>query len=248
MFGAVGHPRLLAAGPAAGVAGDAASGWSGRTGRWRRFSPRATRRACAGRSSTAPGATSSASGRRREEAWDMLQFALRLGRAAAGGGDDDAARNAAAARRCSTAPGTVVTRAPTAANRMHLAHELPRGGDGAATAGRALGRQELDGEFVIDARRARSGRGRCWRRRGRRGPLELDRVVVAIDPPVTERRAAPTSAASSSPGSRMARAAAGLGGRGDRRRQRRRALAAAAGPSGRWRSTTRTAPTGWWPR
>ena len=36
-----------------------------------------------------------------EEAWDMLQFALRLGRQAAGGGHDDAARQRRCCRRCS---------------------------------------------------------------------------------------------------------------------------------------------------
>ena len=44
----------------------------------RSFPPR-TRKACAGRSSTMPGATNSANGKHGQETWDMLQFALRLG-------------------------------------------------------------------------------------------------------------------------------------------------------------------------
>ena len=51
----------------------------GRTARWRRCSRPRTPTACAGRSSTAAGATSWRSGAMPEEAWDMLQFALRLG-------------------------------------------------------------------------------------------------------------------------------------------------------------------------
>ena len=80
----------------------------------------------------------------------------------------------------------MVTRAPTAANRMHLAASFLE----AVTAkygGTRLGRQELDGELVRDVE------GALWTwamLEAARAPraLELDRIVVAVDPPVTERR------------------------------------------------------------
>ena len=52
------------------------AGWCGRTARWRTSSRRRTRRACAGRSSTRPGATSSAKWKNAEATLDMLQFGL----------------------------------------------------------------------------------------------------------------------------------------------------------------------------
>ena len=96
----------------------------------------------------------------------MLQFSLRLGsrpRAVV----TTTPRGNPMLVELVEAPGTVVTRAPTAANRMHLA-------DGfleevtARYGGTSLGRQELDGEFVLDARRGALEPGRRWRRRGRR--------------------------------------------------------------------------------
>ena len=94
----------------------------------------------------------------------------------------------------------MVTRAPTAANRMHLAASFLE----AVTAkygGQRLGRQELDGELVLDVE------GALWTwamLEAAQAPreLELDRIVVAVDPPVTSGKATRTSAASSSPASR----------------------------------------------
>lgn len=121
--------------------------------------------------------------REPERAWDMLQFALRLGEqpqvvvtttprpvpilgALIGDG------------------ATVVTRARTADNAANLAPsfvaEMTR-----RYRGTALGRQELDGE-IIDERA-----GSLWRRdwiesrRVERVPDDLARIVVAVDPPVT---------------------------------------------------------------
>ena len=140
------HPRLHAARPPAGVAGDRASGWSGRTGRWRRFSPRASPESLRGPQFDAAWC---------DELGEMDQGRGRLGhaavraaagRAAAGGGDDDAAARRRCCRALLEAPGTAVTRAPTAANRMHLATGFLE----AVTArygGSRLGRQELDGEL-----------------------------------------------------------------------------------------------------
>lgn len=79
--------------------------------------------------------------------------------------------------------GSVVTKAPTSANRMHLAESFLE----AVTrryAGSSLGRQELDGEFVHDV----DGALWTWAMLdAARGPREMthDRIVVALDPPVT---------------------------------------------------------------
>jgi phage terminase large subunit-like protein len=116
------------------------------------------------------------------EAWDMLQFAVRIGerpRQVV----TTTPRGGTLLKAILATPGTVATRAPTAANRMHLARSFLE----AVTAkygGTRLGRQELDGEFVEDVD------GALWTwpmLEAARAPrkLELDRVVVAIDPPVS---------------------------------------------------------------
>jgi phage terminase large subunit-like protein len=118
----------------------------------------------------------------KPEAWDMLQFALRLGvrpRQVV----TTTPRAAPLLKAVLAAPGTVVTRAATAANRMHLAASFLA----AVTAkygGSRLGRQELDGELVEDV----EGAIWTWATRAaarRPGPRVLDRIVVAVDPPVT---------------------------------------------------------------
>ncbi len=84
----------------------------------------------------------------KAEAWDMLQFALRLG---------DLPRAVVTTtpqwtpllKAVLEAPGTVMTRAATAVNRMHLARELLETVT-ARYAGTHLERQELDGEIVSD--------------------------------------------------------------------------------------------------
>ncbi len=117
-----------------------------------------------------------------EDAWDQLQFGLRLGerpRAVV----TTTPRGTPLLQTLLEAKTTAVTRAPTSANRMHLA----KGFLEAVTAkygGSSLGRQELDGEFVLDAE------GALWTRemlRAARAPraLEFSRIVVAVDPPVT---------------------------------------------------------------
>ncbi len=117
-----------------------------------------------------------------EAAWDMLQFALRLGtkpRAVV----TTTPRGTPLLVALLKEAGTAVTQAPTEANRMHLARGFL---DRVLTkyAGTRLARQELDGELLLDAE------GALWTwemldaaRRPR--PLTLDRVVVAVDPPVT---------------------------------------------------------------
>lgn len=122
-----------------------------------------------------------------EETWDMLQLALRLG-------DNPrqlvttTPRPIPLLRRLLTDPATVVSRMRTEDNAEHLAPtfiaQMRRRYDGTA-----LGRQELDGEIIED------NAGALWRRdwietlRSVR-PLmdilpELQRIVVALDPPVT---------------------------------------------------------------
>jgi len=122
---------------------------------------------------------------RAEAAWDMLQFALRLG-------DDPRAcvtttpRNVASLKRLIRLPSSVVTHAPTGANRAHL----PRSFLEEVTArygGTRLGRQELDGELLDEADGALWSLATLERASARTAP-ELDRIVVAVDPPATGRR------------------------------------------------------------
>jgi phage terminase large subunit-like protein len=121
---------------------------------------------------------------RKREAWDMLRFALRLG-AHPQVVVTTTPQRAALLEALLAAPGTVTTRAPTSANRMHLAESFLEAVH-ARYAGTRLGRQELDGEIVADHE------GALWtwatiETARRQGPAALDRIVVAVDPPVTGR-------------------------------------------------------------
>ena len=119
---------------------------------------------------------------RAEEAWDMLQFGLRLG---------ERPRQLATTtpkptrliKRLLKEPHTVVTRMTTAENQAHLASVFLDTVVGRYR-GSVLGRQELEGELIEDLPNA------LWQRsmfrRWDAGPLE--RVVVAVDPPVTGNR------------------------------------------------------------
>ena len=120
--------------------------------------------------------------KRAEASWDMLQFALRLG-------EDPRVcvtttpRNVGVLKRLLDSPSTVTTHAPTEANRANLAESFLEEVR-ARYAGTRMGRQELDGMMMGEAE------GALWT-----GPMlaaaqvyavpELDRVVVAVDPPVT---------------------------------------------------------------
>ena len=119
---------------------------------------------------------------RAEAAWDMLQFALRLG-------DDPrqcvttTPRNVTVLKRLLAAPTTAVTRAATEANRANLAESF-LAEVRARYAGTRLGRQELDGVLLEDAE------GALWTSAALAGlqidaAPELDRIVVAVDPPAT---------------------------------------------------------------
>jgi phage terminase large subunit-like protein len=120
--------------------------------------------------------------RRAEETWDMLQFALRLGETPQAL-VTTTPRPLPLLKKIMADAASVVTRAATAANAANLApsfiEEMTR-----RYAGSALGRQELLGE-IVDERA-----GALWRRdwieshRVSAAP-DLQRVVVAVDPPVT---------------------------------------------------------------
>ena len=122
-----------------------------------------------------------------EDAWDMLQFALRLG-------DrpqqcvTTTPRDVGVLKRLLARDSTVVTQAATEANAANLAasflEEVRRRYDGTR-----LGRQELDGVLVEEVE------GSLWpapllaRAREATAP-ECARIVVAVDPPVTSGAAA----------------------------------------------------------
>ncbi len=114
-----------------------------------------------------------------EEAWDQLQFALRLG-------DQPQVcvtttpRNVAALKKLLAASSTVSTHAPTEANAAHLAQSFLEEVR-ARYAGTRLGRQELDGELLVDAEGALWTSAILEECRVENVP-ELDRVVVGLDP------------------------------------------------------------------
>ncbi|MEM8979404.1 MAG: terminase family protein [Pseudomonadota bacterium] len=118
-----------------------------------------------------------------EKCWDMLQFALRLGEAP---------------QQCvTTTPrpidllrvllerdNTVITQAPTEANSAFLAESFIQEVRN-RYAGTRLGRQELDGVFEQNLEGALWSHEMVARARTKE-PLEgFDRIVIAVDPPVT---------------------------------------------------------------
>jgi phage terminase large subunit-like protein len=120
--------------------------------------------------------------RKGEAAWDMLRFGLRLG-AHPQALVTTTPRGGALLRAILAEAGTVTTRAPTSANKMHLARSFLETVT-RAYEGTRLGRQELDGEMILDEE------GALWTwasLEAARTPFNaaLDRVVVAVDPPVT---------------------------------------------------------------
>ncbi len=120
--------------------------------------------------------------KKAEDAWDMLQFGLRLGdrpRQVV----TTTPRSAPLLRRLLDAEGTVRTSAPTWANKVYLAEDFLTKIT-ARYQGTRLGRQELAGELLDGIE------GALWSHAGLDGGRvdaapELHRVVVAVDPPVT---------------------------------------------------------------
>jgi len=124
--------------------------------------------------------------KRAEDAWDMLQFALRLGKNPRQV-VTTTPRNVGVLKAILKNPSTVITHAPTEANRAYLAASF-LDEVRARYAGTRLGRQELDGVLLEDAE------GALWTTRALEAARldvvpPLDRVVVAVDPPVTGKAA-----------------------------------------------------------
>ena len=124
---------------------------------------------------------------RAQEAWDMLQFGLRLG-------DDPRAcvtttpRRSGLLARLLEMPSTVVTHAPTQANRANLAASFLTEIT-ARYAGTTLGRQEIEGIMLSEIE------GALWQQRELDAVRlqvapQLDRIVVAVDPPGASHSAA----------------------------------------------------------
>jgi len=120
--------------------------------------------------------------KKAEETWDMLQFGLRLG-ISPRQCITTTPRNVGVLRSILALPTTVVTHAPTEANRANLAASFL---EAVRTryAGTRLERQELDGVLLEEAEGALWPLAVIEAARIDRAP-ELDRVVVAVDPPVT---------------------------------------------------------------
>jgi phage terminase large subunit-like protein len=116
------------------------------------------------------------------EAWNQLQFALRLGKSPRTV-VTTTPRNVAVLKAILKNPSTVITHAPTEANRAYLAESFllevqERYG------GTRIGRQELEGVLVEDEE------GALWTPAMlERAQVEVmptfSRIVVAVDPPVT---------------------------------------------------------------
>jgi phage terminase large subunit-like protein len=123
--------------------------------------------------------------KRGGEAWDQLQFALRLGK------NPQAVvtttpRNVSVLKAILKNPSSVITHAPTEANRAYLAESFLAEVQ-ARYGGTRFGRQELDGVLVEEAD------GALWTHAMLEAAREtvvpqVNRIVVAVDPPVTANK------------------------------------------------------------
>lgn len=116
------------------------------------------------------------------EAWDMLQFALRLGerpRQVV----TTTPRPIPLIRQLLANPDTIISRASTRANATNLAPSFLKT-VAQRYGGTRLGRQEIDGELLDDRPDALWSRDQIERARVPAAP-ELARIVVAVDPPAT---------------------------------------------------------------
>ncbi|MFD2175171.1 DNA-packaging protein [Rhodobacter lacus] len=120
--------------------------------------------------------------KRAEAAWDMLQFALRLG-------DHPqqvittTPRNVGVLKAILNNPSSVVTHAPTEANRAYLAQSFLEE-VAARYGGTRLGRQELEGVLLDDVEGALWSTAALEALRIDTAPT-MDRIVVALDPAVS---------------------------------------------------------------
>lgn len=120
--------------------------------------------------------------KKARDTWDMLQFGLRLGDAPQQV-VTTTPQNVAVLKEILGANSTVSTSAPTRANAANLAASFLQEVT-AKYGGTRLGRQELEGELLNEAD------GALWSLAGIEAARvdempELDRIVVAVDPPVT---------------------------------------------------------------
>ncbi|MGR3572458.1 DNA-packaging protein [Brevirhabdus sp.] len=122
--------------------------------------------------------------KKAEEAWMQLRFGLRLGarpRAVV----TTTPRSKRLLRELLEQPGTVMTGAPTRANRAHLAEsflaEVER-----RYGGTRIGQQELEGLLLDDLDGALWSMDALEKERLEMPP-RLSRIVVGVDPPVTAR-------------------------------------------------------------
>ncbi len=124
--------------------------------------------------------------KKAEEAWDMLQFALRLGEHPQQV-VTTTPRNVAVLKRILSNASTVTTHAPTDANRAYLAESFLAEVQ-SRYGGTRMGRQELDGVLLDDIEGALWTTGMVESARVDDVP-KLSRVVVAVDPAVTNGKA-----------------------------------------------------------
>lgn len=120
--------------------------------------------------------------KKAQATWDMLQFGLRLGEHPQVC-VTTTPRNVGLLKDLLALESTVVTHAPTEANRAYLADSFLEEVR-ARYAGTRLGRQELDGVLLDDVDGAMWTTAMLEKLRRKKIP-ELDRIVVAVDPPVT---------------------------------------------------------------
>ncbi|WP_309664221.1 terminase large subunit domain-containing protein [Tabrizicola sp.] len=119
------------------------------------------------------------------ETWDQLQFALRLGkgpRAVV----TTTPRNVGVLKAILKNPSSVITHAPTEANRAYLAESF-LAEVAARYGGTRLGRQELEGVLVEEDEGALWSMQLLDRIRVDEAPA-VTRIVVAVDPPVTANK------------------------------------------------------------
>lgn len=122
-----------------------------------------------------------------EATFDMLQFGLRLG-SQPRQMITTTPRPTALLKRLISEPTTATTRAATVVNAFNLAPTFLQSAMG-RYAGTRLGRQELDGEIIEDRPDALWSRALLEQCRVREAP-PLQRIVVAVDPPVSSGKRA----------------------------------------------------------
>jgi phage terminase large subunit-like protein len=125
--------------------------------------------------------------RHAEATFDMLQFGLRLGHQPRQL-ITTTPRPTPLLKRLMDDRSTVTTRAATVVNAFNLAPTFLQSVMG-RYAGTRLGRQELDGEIIEDRPGALWSRALLEQCRVRQAP-PLQRIVVAVDPPVTSSKRA----------------------------------------------------------